>query len=234
MGKNSILVVEDEPKMAMYVKMGLEENNYLVDIAIDGKTGAEMALENDYSAVVLDISLPKLNGYEVCRIIRQNKLKTPILMLSAHNKIEDKLAGFDTGTDDYLVKPFDFSELLARLKALLLRTEQTVEESNLIKVGNMEINTDSKEVKRGHTKIDLTAKEFNLLQYMAQHKNKVVSRHELLEKIWGISFDTGTNVIDVYINFLRKKVDLPEYPKLIHTYVGMGYILKDVSDANQD
>ncbi len=233
MTKHNILVVEDEPKMAVYVKMGLEENDYLIDIASDGRMGAEMALENNYSAIVLDISLPKLNGYEVCRIIRQNKPKQPILMLSAHNKIEDKLAGFDTGTDDYLVKPFDFSELLARLKALLIRSEPTIaEESHIIKVGNLEINTDSKEVKRANLKIELTAKEFNLLQYLALHKNKVISRHELLEKIWGISFDTGTNVIDVYINFLRNKIDLPAYPKLIHTYVGMGYILKEVSDAN--
>jgi len=232
MGNYSILIVEDEPKMAVYVKMGLEENDYRVDIASDGKTGADMAVSNNYSAIILDISLPKLNGYEVCKIIRKNKPKLPVLMLSAHNKIEDKLAGFDIGTDDYMIKPFDFSELLARLKALLMRAEPSTESTNIIKIGNMEINTDSKEVKRADTHIDLTAKEFNLLLYLAQNKNKVISRHELLEKIWGISFDTGTNVIDVYINFLRKKIDLPIYPKLIHTYVGMGYILKEARDAN--
>ncbi len=232
MGQNSILLVEDEPKMSVYVKMGLEESNYHIDVAMDGKAGAQMAVENNYSAIILDISLPKLNGYEVCRIIRQHKPKMPILMLSAHNKIEDKLAGFDTGTDDYLAKPFDFSELLARLKSLLIRSEPITEQTNILKVGDLEINMDSKEVKRGTMRVELTAKEFNLLQYLAQHKNKVVSRHELLEKIWGINFDTGTNVIDVYINFLRKKIDLPAYSKLIHTYVGMGYILKEAPDAN--
>ena len=232
MGQHNILLVEDEPKMSVYVKMGLEECDYQIDIATDGRTGAEMALANDYSVVVLDVSLPKLNGYEVCRIIRQNKPKVPILMLSAHNKIEDKLAGFDTGADDYLVKPFDFSELLARIKALLHRSEPVIEVTNLIKISDLEINTDSKEVKRGNILVELTAKEFKLLLYLAQHKNKVVSRHELLEKIWGINFDTGTNVIDVYINFVRKKIDLPSCAKLIHTYVGMGYILKEAPDAN--
>jgi two-component system copper resistance phosphate regulon response regulator CusR len=232
MGKNSILLVEDEPKMWAYVKMGLEENQYLIDVAVDGKTGADLALKNDYQAIVLDVNLPVMNGYEVCRIIRETKPKQPILMLSALNKIEDKLAGFDTGTDDYLVKPFEFSELLARLKALINRKEPEPENKHILKINNLEINVESKEVRRGKTKIELTAKEFYLLQYLVQNKNKVVSRSELMENIWGINFDTGTNVIDVYINFLRKKIDFPSQTKLIHTYVGMGYILKELQDAN--
>lgn len=232
MGKTNILLIEDEPKMWAYVKMGLEENQYHIDVAMDGKTGAELAILNDYKAIVLDINLPELSGYEVCKLIRQNKPKQPILMLSAMNKIEDKLAGFDTGTDDYLVKPFEFSELLARLKALLNRSDRAVEKNNSLKVADLEINLESKEVKRGKTKVELTAKEFYLLQYLVQNKNRVVSRGELMEKIWGINFDTGTNVIDVYINFLRKKIDLPSHAKLIHTYVGMGYILKADADAN--
>jgi two-component system, OmpR family, copper resistance phosphate regulon response regulator CusR len=232
MGKPSILLVEDEPKMWTYVKMGLEENHYLIDVALDGKTGAELAIKNNYNAIVLDINLPVINGYEVCKIIRQNKPRQPILMLSALNKIEDKLAGFDTGTDDYLVKPFEFSELLARLKALINRAEPEPGKKHVLHAADLEINLYSKEVKRGKTKVELTAKEFYLLQYLVQNKNKVISRSELMEKIWGINFDTGTNVIDVYINFLRKKIDIPSHSKLIHTYVGMGYILKEDPDAN--
>jgi len=225
-------LVEDEPKMSAYVKMGLEENNYHIDVAMDGRTGADLALRNNYSAIVLDVNLPELNGYEVCRLIRQKKPRLPILMLSALNKIENKLEGFNTGTDDYLVKPFEFAELLARLKVLLTRTEQIVEKNKVLKVADLIMDLDSKMVKRGKNTVELTLKEFNLLQYLMQNKNKVVSRSELLEKIWGINFDTGTNVIDVYINFLRKKIDLPTHPKLIHTYIGMGYILKVAGDAD--
>ncbi|HTA28002.1 MAG TPA: response regulator transcription factor [Bacteroidia bacterium] len=232
MERTSILLVEDEPKMSAYVKMGLEENNYHIDVAMDGRTGADLALRNNYSAIVLDVNLPELNGYEVCRLIRQKKPRLPILMLSALNKIENKLEGFNTGTDDYLVKPFEFAELLARLKVLLTRTEQIVEKNKVLKVADLIMDLDSKMVKRGKNTVELTLKEFNLLQYLMQNKNKVVSRSELLEKIWGINFDTGTNVIDVYINFLRKKIDLPTHPKLIHTYIGMGYILKVAGDAD--
>ncbi len=232
MERTNILLVEDEPKMSAYVKMGLEENNYHIDVAMDGRTGADLALRNNYSAIVLDVNLPELNGYEVCRLIRQKKPRLPILMLSALNKIENKLEGFNTGTDDYLVKPFEFAELLARLKVLLTRTEQIVEKNKILKVADLTMDLDSKMVKRGKNTIELTLKEFNLLQYLMQNKNKVVSRAELLEKIWGINFDTGTNVIDVYINFLRKKIDLPLHPKLIHTYIGMGYILKVAGDAD--
>ncbi len=232
MEKASILLVEDEPKMSAYVKMGLEENHYHIDIAMDGRTGADLALRNNYSAIVLDVNLPELNGYEVCRLIRQKKPRLPILMLSALNKIENKLEGFNTGTDDYLVKPFEFAELLARLKVLLNRSELITEKNKVLKVADLTMDLDSKVVKRGKIIIELTLKEFNLLQYLMQNKNKVVSRAELLEKIWGINFDTGTNVIDVYINFLRKKIDLPSFPKLIHTYIGMGYILKAGGDAD--
>jgi two-component system copper resistance phosphate regulon response regulator CusR len=232
MEKASILLVEDEPKMSAYVKMGLEENHYHIDIAMDGRTGADLALKNNYSAIVLDVNLPELNGYEVCRLIRQKKPRLPILMLSALNKIENKLEGFNTGTDDYLVKPFEFAELLARLKVLLNRSELISEKNKILKVADLSMDLESKVVKRGKATVELTLKEFNLLQYLMQNKNKVVSRAELLEKIWGINFDTGTNVIDVYINFLRKKIDLPSYPKLIHTYIGMGYILKVAGDAD--
>ena len=232
MEKASILLVEDEPKMSAFVKMGLEENNYRIDIAMDGRTGADLALKNNYNAIVLDVSLPELSGYEVCKLIRQSKPKQPILMLSALNKIENKLEGFNTGTDDYLVKPFEFAELLARLKALLNRSAQIPEKISVLKAADLIMDLESKVVKRGKTMIDLTVKEFNLLQYLMRNKNKVISRSELLEKIWGLNFDTGTNVIDVYVNFLRKKIDLPAHEKLIHTYIGMGYILKANEDAD--
>jgi DNA-binding response OmpR family regulator len=232
MGKPRVLLIEDELKMSGYVKKGLEESHYLIDVALDGKTGVELAIKNNYDAIVLDVILPGLNGYEVCRLIRQNKPKIPILMLSALNKIENKLAGFDIGTDDYLVKPFEFRELLARLKALINRSEQVHNESNVLKINDLEINLDSKVVKRGNTRIDLTAKEFNLLLYLMQNKNKVISRSTLLETLWGINFETSTNTVDVFINFLRKKIDLPSHAKLIHTYIGMGYVLKEVADAD--
>jgi len=218
--------------MSAYVKMGLEENQYLIDIAMNGRTGLELAMKNNYNAIILDVNLPELNGYEVCKLIRQDKPKQPILMLTALNKIENKLEGFNTGTDDYLVKPFEFSELLARLKALLNRSDKLTRKPALLEVADLSMDLESKIVKRGKAQVELTVKEFNLLQYLIQNKNKVISRSELLENIWGINFDTGTNVIDVYINFLRKKIDLPSHVKLIHTYIGMGYILKASEDAD--
>jgi len=222
-----ILIIEDEPKVASFIKKGLEENQYEAQIAYDGAIGIKMALQEKYNAIILDINLPMINGYEVCRKIRQHEPNIPILMLTALGTTEDKLTGFDSGADDYLVKPFEFRELLARIKALLKRNNPVNSVGNILYIADLVLNTDSKIVKRQNIKIDLTAKEFTLLEYLMRHRGRVISRAELAEKIWDITFDTGTNVIDVYINFLRKKIDKEHLNKLIHTHIGMGYVLKE-------
>ncbi|MFY9309259.1 MAG: response regulator transcription factor [Bacteroidia bacterium] len=227
MSQTKVLIIEDEPKVASFIKVGLEENGYFADIANDGATGAQTAIQNTYNAIILDLNLPQMNGYEVCKKIRRQNLDVPILMLTALGTTEDKLQGFESGADDYLVKPFEFRELLARIKALLKRNQAAISNANVLKIADLELNTDSKTVKRNNTKIELTAKEFSLLEFLMRNKGRVISRGEIAEKIWDITFDTGTNVIDVYINFLRKKID-KDYPvKLIHTQIGMGYVLKE-------
>lgn len=223
----NILIIEDETKVAAFIKKGLEENSYHADTALTGTQGAALALNGPYDAIILDINLPGMSGYAVCKSVREKKPGIPILILSALDSLDDKLAGFNIGADDYLVKPFEFTELLARLKSLLKRSARTMNAENILAVANLEINTALKEVKRNGKKIELTAKEFNLLEYLVKNKNKVISRVEIAEKIWEINFDSGTNVIDVYINFLRKKIDRDFSPKLIHTHIGMGYILKE-------
>lgn len=221
-----ILVVEDEPKVADFIKRGLEEQGYSIEVAYDGKIGKSMASANAYDLIILDINLPYANGYELCEFIGNTNEQLPVLMLTALGSTEDKLAGFEAGADDYLVKPFEFRELTARTKALLKRTFQSESPARYIKITDLEINLDSKTVKRAGRKIELTAKEYALLVYLAQNKGRVISRADIADKIWDINFDTGTNVIDVYVNFLRKKIDREFNPKLIHTQVGMGYILK--------
>jgi two-component system copper resistance phosphate regulon response regulator CusR len=222
-----ILIVEDEPKVASFIKKGLEEQSYLVEQAFDGIIGKSMALSNTYDVIILDVNLPGMNGFELSKIIRESDIKTPILMLTALGTTDDKLTGFDAGADDYLVKPFEFRELLARIKALYKRTNENQTSAKILKVADLELNLDEKIAIRGGKKIDLTAKEFGLLEYFIRNKGKVVSRVDIAEKVWEINFDTGTNVIDVYVNFLRKKVDKEFEKKLINTVVGMGYILKD-------
>jgi DNA-binding response OmpR family regulator len=189
--------------------------------------GKRMVLSNHYDVIVMDVNLPHMNGFEVAKSIREEKSKTPILMLTALGTMEDKLAGFDSGADDYLVKPFEFRELLARLRALYKRSAEGPIQANYLKIADLEVNLDEKTVKRAGKKLDLTAKEFSLLEYFMRNKGRVVSRVDIAEKVWEINFDTGTNVIDVYVNFLRKKVDKDFPVKLIHTVVGMGYILKE-------
>ncbi|MDJ1480977.1 response regulator transcription factor [Cytophagaceae bacterium YF14B1] len=222
-----ILVIEDEPKVASFIQKGLEEQTYDVEIAFDGFIGQKMALSTSYDVIIMDVNLPQINGFELCKNLRNNHLRTPILMLTAFGTTDDKLTGFDAGVDDYMVKPFEFRELLARIKALYKRSTDAGSSSNILRVADLELNTDDKSVKRGGKKIDLTAKEFGLLEYFIRNKGKVVSRVDIAEKVWEITFDTGTNVIDVYVNFLRKKIDKDFEPKLIHTVVGMGYILRE-------
>jgi len=225
MESNSILIIEDEQKVASFISKGLEENGYRTKIAYDGMKGKSKAFEEKFDLILLDINLPGINGFEICKEIRRNRLLVPVLMLTALGTMEDKLVGFEVGADDYLVKPFEFKELLARIKALLKRS-QAIGHETILTVANLELNLDAKTVVRGGKNIVLTAKEFQLLEFLMRNKEKVLSRSVIAEKVWGIDFDSGTNIIDVYINFLRKEIDKNFKPKLIHTVVGMGYILK--------
>ena len=222
-----ILVVEDEPKLASFVKKGLEEQSCEVDVAFDGQVGRTMALNNVYDVIVLDVNLPKMNGFDVVQSLRQDRVTTPVLMLTAMGSMDDKLTGFEAGADDYLVKPFEFRELMARLRALTKRSAEAGLQSNILKVADLELDLNEKVARRGDRRIELTAKEFGLLDYLMRNRGRVVSRVDIAEKVWDIHFDTGTNVIDVYVNFLRKKIDKDFPHKLIHTVIGMGYMLKE-------
>lgn len=222
-----ILVVEDEPKLASFVKKGLEEQSCEVDVAYDGQVGRTMALNNLYDVIVMDINLPKMNGFDVVQSIRQEQNRTPVLMLTAMGSVDDKLTGFEAGADDYLVKPFEFRELMARLRALTKRSSEAGMQTNVLKVADLELDLNEKIARRGSKRIELTAKEFGLLEYLMRNRGRVVSRVDIAEKVWDIHFDTGTNVIDVYVNFLRKKIDKDFPKKLIHTVIGMGYMLKE-------
>jgi len=224
---NAILIVEDERKVASFIKRGLEENSFEADVAYDGALGKKMFEAKEYDAIILDINLPAKNGIQLCHEIRQRNTQIPVLMLTALGTTEDKLEGFESGADDYLVKPFEFRELLARMRALLKRVHSKEMTGSILRVGNLELNTKSMEVKRGDKLIDLTPKEFTLLEFLMRHRGIVLSRSEIAEKVWDITFNTGTNVIDVYINFLRKKIDKDFFQKLIHTQMGIGYVLKE-------
>ena len=224
------MVIEDEQRLADLLKAGLEEHNFLVDVAYDGYIGRNLALKNEYDMLIIDLNLPLLNGYEICKSIREKNNEIPIIILTAMASPENKLTGFEVGADDYIVKPFDFNELLARIKVFFRRTSPPyIVENNLIKIADLVINTNDKTVIRNGIKIDLTAKEYTLLEFLARNKGVVISRLEIAEKIWNVNFDTGTNYIDVYINYLRKKIDKNYENKLIHTRVGLGYMLKDLT-----
>lgn len=224
---SKILIIEDELKVASFIKKGLEVNNFQAETAFDGEIGLRKAFANKYDAIILDINLPKVNGFDVCKQIREHDLQTPILMLTALGATSDKISGFNLGADDYLLKPFEFDELLARIRALLKRSHSEVMSTNVLKIIDLEMDLNSKTVKRAGKKIELTAKEFTLLEYLLRNKGRVLSRTDIAEKIWDITFDTGTNIIDLYIFYLRKKIDKNFSPKLIHTMVGMGYMLKE-------
>lgn len=228
--KVKILIVEDEPKVAGFIKEGLEESNYTVEIAYDGVTGKTMALSRRYDLIILDINLPLLNGFQLCKIIRENDQQIPVLMLTALGGLEEKVKGFEYGADDYLLKPFEFEELVARLMALLKRSKYGNPSPRILRIADLEINRDAKTIVRAGKSIELSAKEYLLLEYLVLNKDRVISRFELTEKVWDINFDTGTNIVDVYINFLRKKMDTEFPAKLIHTRIGMGYILKEADE----
>jgi DNA-binding response OmpR family regulator len=223
-----ILLVEDEKKIADTLSKGLKELGYHIETAYDGKIGLRLFESGRFNLVITDINLPGMNGYDLCKAIRSRNQHIPIIMLTALSATDDKIEGFDSGADDYLVKPFEFKELLARIRALLKRTmNQQLPAGNILTVADLELDVDSKEVSRSGQPISLTAKEFQLLEYFMRNRNRVVSRADIAEKVWELDFDTKTNVIDVYVNFLRKKIDRDFEPKLIHTQVGMGYMMKE-------
>jgi DNA-binding response OmpR family regulator len=223
-----ILIVEDEKKIADLLKFGLDECGFDVQVAYDGTLGYHLFHAQDFDLVILDINLPGMNGYELCKAIRIKDQYIPVLMLTSMIALTDKIAGYDSGADDYMVKPFEFKELLLKIRALLKRTMmQSLPVGNLLKASDLEMNLDSKEVRRDNKLINLTAKEFQLLEYLLRNKNKVVSRVDIAINVWEVDFETNTNVIDVFISFLRTKVDKDFEHKLIQTHVGMGYILKD-------
>ena len=228
MAETRILLVEDEKKIAESLRKGLSEHHYEVDVAYDGAIGRKLYESKKYDLAILDINLPLMNGYELARHIRQSNQEILVIMLTAMNTTEDKIEGFEAGADDYIVKPFDFQELLVRIRALLKRLYHfPAVGSNVLKVADLTMNLDSKEVSREGRNIPLTAKEFQLLEYFIRNKNKVVSRVDIALNVWDIDFDTKTNVIDVYVNFLRKKIEKDFSSKLIYTQVGMGYVLKE-------
>ncbi|HJU45619.1 MAG TPA: response regulator transcription factor [Chitinophagaceae bacterium] len=228
MDERRILLVEDEQKIADTLKQGLVEHGYQVEVAYDGTIGLKLWEAYPFNLVVLDINLPGINGYELCKIIRSGNTHVPVIMLTALSSLSDKIEGYDAGADDYIIKPFEFRELLMKIRVLLRRTiNQHIPTGNLLRAGELELNLDSREVKRGDIIIQLTAKEFQLLEYLVRNKNRVVSRADIAVNVWDIDFDTNTNVIDVYINYIRNKVDKPFGQKLIQTQVGMGYILKE-------
>lgn len=223
----NILVIEDEVKFATHIKGGLEHHGYTVDLAYDGFLAENFVTQKDYDVILLDVVIPLINGIELCARIKQRKPEIPILMLTALGTTLDKSRGFDAGADDYLVKPFDFEELLMRIKALTRRNSlvSRAEVKATIRVGDLKLDTYRKVVERGDKKIQLTAKEFQLLEFLMRNKGRVLSRSELAENVWELTFDTGTNIVEVYINLLRRKVDRDFDQKLIHTRVGLGYIM---------
>ncbi len=225
----NILIVEDEQKIADSLKQGLSENGFYTQVAYDGLVGLRLFKHGIFSLVILDLNLPGMNGYELCKAIRAIDPAIPVIMLTSMSAVEDKIEGFDVGADDYIIKPFDFRELLVRIRALLKRTHTTVVAGAQLKAGDLVMNLDSKEVVRNGQPIMLTAKEFQLLEYLLRNKNRVLSRADIALNVWDINFDSGTNVIDVYVNYLRKKIDKNFDTALIQTQVGMGYVLKDKS-----
>jgi len=221
-----ILVVEDDSRIAAFVAKGLRENSYAVDVASDGDEAIYMASINAYDLFILDINLPRKDGFEICSELRETGNKKPILMLTARDAIDDRVSGLDTGADDYLVKPFEFRELLARLRALLRRQSEV--RTPKIVIADLEIDTISQNVRRGAKQIDLTTKEYSLIEFLALNKGKVVGREEISEHVWDDTFDPFSNLIEVYIKRLRKKLDEGYALQLIHTRRGSGYILDDV------
>ena len=201
-----ILLIEDEPQVVEFLKKGLTEKGYETEVAYDGHLGERLASKGDFDLIILDVILPNINGYDLCKRIREKGLQVPVLMLTALGTTDDKVTGFDAGADDYLVKPFEFEELLARIKALTKRSSGLIQTSKAIKIADLSLDFNKKSATRRDKNIDLTGKEFELLEFLMKNKGRVLSRVEIAEKVWDITFDTGTNVVDVYISILRKKL----------------------------
>jgi DNA-binding response OmpR family regulator len=222
-----ILIVEDDLRIAELIQRGFAEQDINSTLAHDGFIGKNLALKNNYDLIITDIVLPKINGLDLCKELKQIKPNTPIIMLTALGTTDDKVEGFDAGADDYLVKPFEMRELLVRIRALLKRYDKAANSFRyMLKYADLEMNLHTKMIKRSGVEINLTPKEFNLLEYMLKNPERVLSRVEIAENVWDTYFDTGTNFIDVYINYLRKKIEKDFDKKLIHTKSGMGFILK--------
>ena len=219
-----VLIVEDEQKIAAFIRRGLTENGFVVDVAEDGEQGLEYALSRKMDLIILDVALPRRDGWSLISELRKAEVHTPVLFLTARDSVPDRVKGFDLGADDYLIKPFHFSELLARVRSLLRRSPERREET--ITVGDLEIDPRRHKVTRGDTVVNLTPKEFSLLLFLASSAGDIVSRTEIVEQVWDINFDTGTNVVDVMMRRLRAKVDDPFETKMIHTIRGVGYVLR--------
>ncbi|MCF8720193.1 heavy metal response regulator transcription factor [Nitrospina gracilis] len=220
-----ILIVEDEKKVAGFIKKGLEEETYAVDVATDGEEGQNLAEMNHYDLIILDLMLPKIKGLDVLAHLRTKNINTPIILLTAKDSVEDKVTGLNQGADDYLTKPFAFSELLARIRSLLRRGQS--ETKTVLQVGDLTLDLVSHKVKRGGEEIELTGKEYSLLEYFMRNAGKVLTRTMIAEHVWDYNFDTFTNVIDVYVNHLRKKIDKQYDHKLLHTLRGVGYVMRE-------
>lgn len=223
----NILIVEDEPHVISILKRGLTEEGFETSVAPDAYIALDMVAAHSFSLIVLDIMLPGLNGLELCKQLKKTHPQTPIIMLTALGSTENIVTGLDNGADDYLVKPFKIAELSARIRMLLRRYSGFQQAEDLITIGDLQMNLSAKSVKRAEQEITLTATEYRLLQFLAINKNKILSRIDILENVWDIDFNMGTNVVDVYVNYLRKKIDKPFRTNLIHTVVGLGYILKE-------
>lgn len=230
-----IILIEDESSVVSFIKKGLQENGYEISVAFDGITGVKLVKENDFDLVILDIMLPEMNGLEACKEIRKTNANVPILFLTALGTSENIVLGLESGGDDYLVKPFKFIELVARVKSLLRRSgnnnsneveEKDVKSEHIYQFSDLSVNDYTKTVTRAGEEISLTSTEYKLLLYFLNNPEKVISRAEILEAVWGVNYEMGTNVVDVYVNYLRKKVETQEDDKLIHTVIGMGYVLK--------
>ncbi len=220
-----ILIVEDEQSVAAFLRRGLEEQSFIVDVAYDGQTGKQLAFQNQYDIILLDLILPHINGLQLCQQIRQQS-NVSILMLTALGTTGDIVTGLDSGADDYLTKPFKFQELLARIRALVRRKNDLITET-IFTIADLEVNYRSKQVKRSGQLIKLTSREFYLLQYFIRNRGMLLSRSDIAENVWDSSLDSGSNIVDVYVNYLRNKIDKDFSSKLIHTVYGMGYIFKE-------
>ena len=223
-----VLLVEDEPKMVRSLKKGLEENSIEVDAASDGAAGSRLAEANEYAVIISDVMMPEMNGLEMLRQLRLNGNQTPVILLTALGQTDEKVTGFEAGADDYLTKPFEFRELLMRVRALARRPQSNYQQpATLLRFADVEMNLEKKELFRGGQRIQLTPREFALMEYLLRNPGRVISKAEISERVWNLSFDTGTNFVEVYFNFLRKKVDKGFAKKLIHTQFRIGYVLRE-------